>query len=619
MNQPHDDEHTVLASSAPLGVPPAVPGTGHDDNALPIGARLGDFEIVGILGIGGFGIVYRAHDHSLDRDVALKEYMPSTLASRSQANVRVKATHHAEMFQAGLRSFINEARMLAHFDHPALVKVYQFWEANGTAYMVMPCYHGKTLKQALQARPGPPGEAWLNRLLAQLLDALELIHGEHCFHRDIAPDNILMLDDVRPLLLDFGAARRAIEGMTQAFTVILKQGYAPIEQYAEVPGMQQGAWTDLYALASVVHYAIDGRPPVPAVARIIADPYVPLADRLAGSYSEGFLAAIDQALAVKPEQRPQSVAEMRTLLGLDNKAASVALPGAALPFATPPAVPPAATSFPSPPASPPPLPRSAPPPASPAPAAVPSTAAAAGRARSRGPVYAGGVAVALVVAGLGYYLLSGNPSTPAASTPGAQPGPPATTAAPAPTPVQPPATPRPFEPVAALDDILAAASPDRTVTVQVDKPRVRIGRDALEFSVRASHAGYVYLYMVGSDRNNFWLLFPNAIDRDNAIAAGETRELPGSTRGKGRWRLEAGGPPGTDQLVVMVSDAPRRFDGAGLVAGEAFAEFPIARAAQLHRAYTGKTPLFAGVPDCAGAACSGAYGAAAFAVEEVNR
>ncbi|MEJ7808176.1 MAG: serine/threonine-protein kinase, partial [Telluria sp.] len=280
MTLPPDDERTVLASNkaVPAGTPaPANMGTGNDDaphNALAVGTRLGEFEITGLLGEGGFGIVYLAYDSSLERHVALKEYMPSAFASRTvTAEVRVKSERHVDTFQAGLRSFVNEARMLAQFDHPSLIKVYRFWEANGTAYMIMPYYQGITLKQALRERTEPVDEVWLKSLLAPLLDTLTLIHDQHCFHRDIAPDNIMMIDECQPVLLDFGAARRAISGMDQAFTVILKQGYAPIEQYAETPGMEQGPWTDLFALASVVHLAIDGKPPPPAVGRAISDPY----------------------------------------------------------------------------------------------------------------------------------------------------------------------------------------------------------------------------------------------------------------------------------------------------------------------------------------------------------
>ena len=226
----------------PTGAPAssAASSAGDSGNALPVGTYLSEFELTGVLGEGGFGIVYLAWDHSLQRKVALKEYMPASLAAReNNTTVRVRSARHKETFDAGLKSFINEARLLAQFDHPSLVKVYRFWEANGTAYMVMPLYEGTTLKDHVRAMPDRPDEAWLLGVLAPLTEALAVIHGENCFHRDIAPDNVILLAGTqRPLLLDFGAARRVIGDMTQALTVILKPGYAPVEQYAEIPGMK---------------------------------------------------------------------------------------------------------------------------------------------------------------------------------------------------------------------------------------------------------------------------------------------------------------------------------------------------------------------------------------------
>jgi serine/threonine protein kinase len=297
-------------------------------NALPDGARLGEFELRGVIGEGGFGIVYLAWDHLLQRQVAIKEYMPSTLATRSlTTDVTPRADKFAETFALGLRSFINEAQLLASFDHPALLKVYRFWESNGTAYMVMPFYQGTTLKRALIALNAPPEEGWLMAQLVPLLDALELMHQAHCYHRDIAPDNILLLDEGRPLLLDFGAARRVIGDATQALTAFLKPGYAPVEQYAEMPSMKQGAWTDLYALGSVLHYAIVGHTPPESVARLVNDAMVPLTRAAAGRYSERFLRAIDHALGVRPQDRPQSVAEMRLDLGIAARRTPTRRPG----------------------------------------------------------------------------------------------------------------------------------------------------------------------------------------------------------------------------------------------------------------------------------------------------
>ena len=314
MAQPSDDDRTV-AAQAPGGGGESALGA----NTLPVGTRLHEFEIVDLIGEGGFGIVYLARDCVLERKVALKEYLPAALASRGPgATVAPSSSRDVETFQIGLRSFINEARMLAQFDHPALVKVYRFWEANGTAYMVMPYYEGITLKESLRRAGTPPYESDLKQLLAQLLDALQVLHRANAVHRDIAPDNILILPHGDPLLLDFGAARRVITDRTQTLTAILKPGYAPIEQYGESPSLKQGPWTDLYALAGVMHFAIAGTPPTPAVTRTITDPVVPLQQAAAGRYSAQFLRALDQALSVNPAHRPQSVEAFRSLLGLEQ-------------------------------------------------------------------------------------------------------------------------------------------------------------------------------------------------------------------------------------------------------------------------------------------------------------
>lgn len=299
-----------------------------EHDALPAHTRLGEFEIQKILGVGGFGIVYLAMDHALQRLVAIKEYMPAALAARGpDLDVVLRSTSVREPFTLGLRSFINEARLLARFDHPSLVKVYRFWEANGTAYMVMPYYQGSTLLQVRRSMSAPPDEAWLRRLIMPLLGALECLHKENVFHRDIAPDNILLLDDEgglgesRPVLLDLGAARKVIGDHAQALTAIVKPSFAPIEQYAETAQIRQGPWTDLYALAAVVHFCITGRPPMPATARVIQDELPALKQLRAGlasgfdcHLSTSFVNAVDHALAVRPQDRPDSIAAWREAL-----------------------------------------------------------------------------------------------------------------------------------------------------------------------------------------------------------------------------------------------------------------------------------------------------------------
>src|SRR5262249_33289664 len=152
---------------------------------------------------------------------------------------------------------------------PSLLRVYRFWEANGTAYMAMPRLVGQTLREAHKARPAPPPEAWLRPIFDEVLGGLEALHAQHVWHRDVAPDNIFLPADGGPsILLDFGAARQAIGDVTQHFTVMLKPGYAPLEQYGEMQGMPQGPWTDFYALAGAMHAVLTGRAPPQAVSRL---------------------------------------------------------------------------------------------------------------------------------------------------------------------------------------------------------------------------------------------------------------------------------------------------------------------------------------------------------------
>ena len=285
-------------------------------DALAVGSRLGEFEIRETIGAGGFGIVYRAWDEALQRDVALKEYMPVSLAGRGGGErVTLRSRMNEETFALGLQSFVNEARLLARFDQPALVKVFRFWEGNGTAYMAMPLYHGRTLRQLRKDSPADTfDDAWLRALIFPLLSALEVMHGAEVYHRDIAPDNILWCDDGRPVLLDFGAARLVLADRTQNVTAVLKPQFAPIEQYAETQSMRQGPWTDLYALAGTCYFMLTGRAPLPATTRVLTDELVPLASQALPGCSKRMLEMLDWAMAVRPQDRPQSVAEFREAL-----------------------------------------------------------------------------------------------------------------------------------------------------------------------------------------------------------------------------------------------------------------------------------------------------------------
>ena len=291
------------------------PATRPSRDALPSGTRFGEFEILRVLGVGGFGVVYLANDYSLERQVALKEYMPASLAVRGEGiRITIRSEAYAETYAMGLRSFINEARLLAKFDHPSLVKVYRFWEDNATAYMVMPYLQGITLRDKRKAMALPPDETWIRSVLDPMLDALEQLHGEGVYHRDVAPDNILLPPSGAPILLDFGSARRVISDRTQSLTAILKPSYAPIEQYAEMASMRQGAWTDIYALGAVMHYLLFGVPPEPSTARAVQDDAEQIEHREVPGVSPRFMSVVAWMLGVRPLERPQSVAVVRAAL-----------------------------------------------------------------------------------------------------------------------------------------------------------------------------------------------------------------------------------------------------------------------------------------------------------------
>ncbi len=287
------------------------------DTAVPLapGRRLGDFLLTRVVGQGGFGIVYEVEDLCLQRRVAIKEYMPSHLATRPDGErVHPISSRYANTFELGRRSFVSEARLLAQFRHPGLLEVFHFWEQNGTAYMAMPFYEGLTLDRVLAGKPGIVGEAWLKDTLAPVLDALEHMHAADCYHRDVSADNILVLDSGKALLLDLGAARRVIGDTERALTVMLKPGYAPIEQYADDPACRQGPWTDIYALAAVLYFAVTGRMPPASASRVMHDSLPPLGSMQPPGYSLGFLEAIDRGLSIRPERRPRSIAGFRSLL-----------------------------------------------------------------------------------------------------------------------------------------------------------------------------------------------------------------------------------------------------------------------------------------------------------------
>lgn len=291
---------------------------------LQPGQLVGRYRITEVLGQGGFGITYRAFDAELDRHVAIKEYLPAALAIRlDQATVVPRSQSAASDLSWGLERFIAEGRTLAALHHaPGIVKVHDFLQANGTAYLVMELVGGETLLNRIE-RSGPLDEPAIKAMLGPLLDGLEQIHATGFLHRDIKPANILIDGSGRPTLIDFGASRAAVAGRSQAMTAVFTPGYAPVEQFTSAP---QGPWTDIYSLAATLYHAITGMPLPNAVDRMLEDTFVPLTSwRL---FSPALLAGLNIALSVRAADRPQSVGSWRQILLADHSsAATVAIPG----------------------------------------------------------------------------------------------------------------------------------------------------------------------------------------------------------------------------------------------------------------------------------------------------
>ena len=284
-------------------------------NALPKGYRLQEYELVRVLGFGGFGMTYLGFDDNLNKAVAIKEYLPSDIAVRTSDNsVMPQASEFQGNFEWGLERFLDEARTLARFDHRHLVKVHRFFQMHNTAYIVMEYAEGETLSEYLN-RKGVLNESELKAILDPILDGLAAVHRADFLHRDIKPGNIVIrAEDRSPVLIDFGAARQAVGAMSRSVTSIVTPGYAPIEQYSTL-GNQQGPWIDIYALGCVCYHALTGDEPIPAIDRIHSDPLIPVSDRCKGRASQQFLAAIDHALQVDKGARPQTVSEWRAELG----------------------------------------------------------------------------------------------------------------------------------------------------------------------------------------------------------------------------------------------------------------------------------------------------------------
>ena len=295
-------------------------------DALPKGFKLHWYEIQGVLGRGGFGITYLARDTNLDCNVAIKEYFPIEYASREGHTQSLEPTtsDNHSVYAWGLEKFVIEARTLAKFSHKNIVRVSSVFDQNNTAYMVMDLEAGQSLADVVRAKVRFD-ETQLRNMLLGLMSGLEFVHNKGFIHRDIKPANIILRANGDPVLLDFGSARGAMKQTTK-LTSLVSFGYTPFEQY-HASGDQQGAWTDIYALAGTFHHLLLGTKPAEAMARASAlmsnkpDPQLPLSDCKTLGCSQGFLKTLDAGLAFKVEDRPQTMAAWRNMLQMSVPAA----------------------------------------------------------------------------------------------------------------------------------------------------------------------------------------------------------------------------------------------------------------------------------------------------------
>jgi serine/threonine protein kinase len=290
---------------------------------LPIGTRLGRYELRSVLGIGAFSIVYRVVEAETELEYAVREYLPGSLAERRpDGSVAPRSAADAETFEHGQRFFVNEAKLLLQIDHPNLVRVHEIWQDRGTAFLAMDLYTGRNLQDTMSTRWRAPREPGLRNILAALLGPVEALHQGGLQHRDISPQTIMVEPDGRLVLMDLGAARRVTSALGETGPTGPRDGFAPIELYGnnhhkpEGPAPAaagKGPWTDFYALGATLFYMVTGKPPPPAPERDGSRVALALY-RSDQRYSLELLALLDWMLAVPPAARPQSVAELRRAL-----------------------------------------------------------------------------------------------------------------------------------------------------------------------------------------------------------------------------------------------------------------------------------------------------------------
>lgn len=315
-----------------------------DRDLLHPGVRVGGCQILEPIAQDDGGILYVVDDALLQRHVLVREHFPQGLAARGDAGeVLLVNGSNPSAREAALARFLRGARWLTRFDHPSIGRALRVWEERGTAYLMMPLYEGESLASA-QRHAGWADETKLRALVGALCDALAPMHAGGVFHLGLSPDSIWVQPDGRPVLFDLSCAAPAAQ---RTVSDSVDRQFAPIELFAHGSAFPVGAWTDIYSLGAVMHHALLGRPPLSAAVLGPNDIHAPLSEGLARRGpgrstaplpSAALIAAIDRALAVRPENRPQDLGAFRRLLGLEAPAvaAPVPVPAPAAPRPEPP-------------------------------------------------------------------------------------------------------------------------------------------------------------------------------------------------------------------------------------------------------------------------------------------
>ncbi|NOX92100.1 MAG: serine/threonine protein kinase [Gammaproteobacteria bacterium] len=278
------------------------------DIALPAGTELKHYRINSTLSAGGFGIVYLATDVQNDRQIVIKEYMPNKLAQRlPDGFVMPQGEQQQEHHNEGMRLFLQEAAALIKLKHSNIVRVLNFFRANGTVYMVMEYRPGKNLQRYIKSRSGTLSENFLRTIFPPLLEGLRVVHETGFLHLDIKPGNIHLCSGGIPLLLDFGAVHPRNASRKLQVTQVVTAGFSPMEQYNL--GGYIGPWTDIYAIGASMRACIEGSAPMSAKERNEKDKMKPAASAFKRRYSTSLLQALDWAMEMDPLLRPQTVDE----------------------------------------------------------------------------------------------------------------------------------------------------------------------------------------------------------------------------------------------------------------------------------------------------------------------